>query len=407
MAKSHDGSNHDAHIAQDLLKKQKSTIYSLRCRLCRTHLLSSDLTSSHKINPGLCGNCLYLNEEDQLPSWIQNEVELSGWTKGKIYCPKQNCNARVGGFDFVQGLLCACGVFTIPAIWIQDGKVDINIISTTDVRSSDQANGASNQQQIVPIPERKNDLSLVGKAECETERNTLLSEGNMTNIPDSRITDNVGNIPVATEVTSVARTREDRDKKTSEECRDDLNFVKTGRHPDCNRATFVSHRRDPVLLAHSRNRFGNLEVKEPKPVFLPSIKEVADHLICPICLECFYKPYQCPCSHVFCEPCLRQLYHTQRGTLKCPVCRCLVQHIEPSNELREELQKFHYMTTKARERFENSAKHKSWPLPPTDRFAVIKRRWLLLPWRDKILITFAAILLFIVYCVILYIGLIL
>ena len=113
---------------------QNKTRY-LRCRFCRTFLLSSvKLITSHQPDARECGNCLYLNEDELSSwSWLQNQIEQSEWTKGRLYCPKKNCNARIGGFDYVQGVLCSCGVFTVPAIWIH-GKVDIDIVSSTGTR---------------------------------------------------------------------------------------------------------------------------------------------------------------------------------------------------------------------------------------------------------------------------------
>ena len=107
-------------------------LYCIRCRLCREQLLLSDkIKFSHPGKAELCGNCLILDEEF-LPSWINNEIECSSWTKGRLKCPRVECTARVGGFDYIQGLLCGCGEFTIPAIWIQDGKVDVRAINSND-----------------------------------------------------------------------------------------------------------------------------------------------------------------------------------------------------------------------------------------------------------------------------------
>lgn len=377
MAKSAVGLN----FSEDPPKELIPTIYSVRCRLCRRHLLSSDkVTNSHEKSPELCGNCLYL-EEDELPPWIENEVELSGWTKGRIYCPAQNCTARIGGFNFVQGLRCACGVFTIPAIWMQDGKVDVNTISSNTI-SSNTVSSSHGQ---------------AGRGKPDKKKSTPCKKD-----PDFR------NPKVVQMVATVAEAlaREDKYQKSSEECRktsrNEHDVFKTERHIEPNRSTFVFHRRDPQLVP-SRNRlFKKLKIEEPKLVPPPSPKEVDDHLLCPICLECFYKPYQCPCSHVFCEPCLQQLYHARCGTLKCPVCRSPVRYVEPANELRGELQKFHCMATKAREKLENSAKYKSWPLPPTGPLEILKRRRPLVPSTDMKFIVSAGILLLVVWFVILY-----
>ena len=114
--------------------------YCIRCRLCRRKLLiSGKIKFSHSEKTEPCGNCIFLDEE-HLPGWIKEEIENSSWTKGRLKCPRENCTARVGGFDYIQGLLCGCGEFTIPAIWIQDGKVDVRTVNGNDVASTDMPN---------------------------------------------------------------------------------------------------------------------------------------------------------------------------------------------------------------------------------------------------------------------------
>jgi hypothetical protein len=160
---------------------------------------------------------------------------------------------------------------------------------------------------------------------------------------------------------------------------------------------------------HVPNRFEPLSVQEPaivKPVAHTSLDAVVqeqEHLICAVCLDYFYKPYHCPCSHVFCEPCLRQLYHNRVGRLKCPVCRSTVRYIEPANDVREQVQKLGNPTTKQRELFEKKAKYRTWPLPPLGPLPFLRRRQTLVPKRDRNLIISTAVLLLIVCFAMLYI----
>lgn len=44
---------------------------------------------------------------------------------------------------------------------------------------------------------------------------------------------------------------------------------------------------------------------------------------CPICLEAIRKPVELPCSHVFCEHCIRKWKETRR-CVTCPLCRKVV-----------------------------------------------------------------------------------
>ena len=116
----------------------KTKTYCIRCRLCRNQLVMSDkVRFSHSEKKEGCGNCIFLHEEF-LPDWIESEIENASWIKGRLKCSRTECTARVGGFDFVQGLLCGCGELTIPAIWIQDGKVDVRVVGSNDCMSIDK-----------------------------------------------------------------------------------------------------------------------------------------------------------------------------------------------------------------------------------------------------------------------------
>ena len=129
---------HDIQLNDKLALETKT--YNIRCRLCRKQLFISDRVKfSHSGSSDGCGNCIFL-DEDFIPDWIQSEIENSSWTKGRLKCPRAQCTARVGGFDFIQGLLCGCGKLTIPAIWIQDGKVDVRIISNSNCISTAKPN---------------------------------------------------------------------------------------------------------------------------------------------------------------------------------------------------------------------------------------------------------------------------
>lgn len=49
---------------------------------------------------------------------------------------------------------------------------------------------------------------------------------------------------------------------------------------------------------------------------------------CAVCLDVYYSPYKChPCSHVFCEPCLRTLAKNRPSNTLCPLCRTLISHV--------------------------------------------------------------------------------
>ena len=158
---------------------------------------------------------------------------------------------------------------------------------------------------------------------------------------------------------------------------------------------------------HLSNRFNPISNEEPaviKPSHCNPQIVIEDHLICAVCLDYFYNPYQCPCSHIFCEPCLRQLYHNCTRNLKCPICRSQVKYIEPANRVREDIRKLKNPVIKQRELFEKSAKYKKWPLPPIGPLPFLKIRQKLVPKQDQTIIILASALLFIVCSAILYLS---
>ncbi|XP_021921014.1 E3 ubiquitin-protein ligase RNF180-like [Zootermopsis nevadensis] len=107
---------------------------SLKCRQCRHVLVTQDdrLLTPHgepvgaiQGNSGCAtlevGDVMYL-QEDLLPTWIAALVNKEGWVKGRLHCPK--CHSRVGGFDFVSGQKCACGLCVLPAVHLVRSKMD-------------------------------------------------------------------------------------------------------------------------------------------------------------------------------------------------------------------------------------------------------------------------------------------
>lgn len=110
----------------------------IKCRKCRTVLTkvaTSDLLDAHadKFTPNssyIDSSCptvagrteIFLNE-DALDTWIQEEIEKSEWTKGKLKCLK--CASNVGSFDFVACQKCDCKQFNQPSVHFIQSKVDV------------------------------------------------------------------------------------------------------------------------------------------------------------------------------------------------------------------------------------------------------------------------------------------
>ncbi|XP_060557773.1 uncharacterized protein LOC132718164 [Ruditapes philippinarum] len=53
---------------------------------------------------------------------------------------------------------------------------------------------------------------------------------------------------------------------------------------------------------------------------------------CPVCLEMYHMPSICnPCSHVFCDPCLRRMTSQGYEGIPCPLCRTVISSCQLDN----------------------------------------------------------------------------
>ncbi|XP_029018623.1 E3 ubiquitin-protein ligase RNF180 isoform X2 [Betta splendens] len=89
-----------------------------------------------------------------------------------------------------------------------------------------------------------------------------------------------------------------------------------------------------------------------------------DGYVCAVCLDVYFSPYMChPCSHVFCEPCLRTLAKNCPTNTPCPLCRTVITHVFFQKELSQTARTFfpkEYLTRKQNFQKASCAK---WPLP--------------------------------------------
>ncbi|KAF2359400.1 Zinc finger RING-type [Trinorchestia longiramus] len=96
----------------------------------------------------------------------------------------------------------------------------------------------------------------------------------------------------------------------------------------------------------------------------PELIDYPDHLVCAICLELLFSPFSVkPCSHVFCEPCLRRLARPCPTNTACPLCREIIGACHPAAEYCREVRVNYPKQVAERHKFEqnNSAQH--LPLP--------------------------------------------
>ncbi|XP_059478455.1 E3 ubiquitin-protein ligase RNF180-like [Neocloeon triangulifer] len=110
--------------------------YRLHCCNCSKVLVSEAqglITDSHgalifKGEEQTCPDAsLWYLKEGLWPSWIEEQIVESGWTKGRLCCLA--CKNRIGAFDFVSGAQCLCEEKVVrPAVQITRAKVDLKSV---------------------------------------------------------------------------------------------------------------------------------------------------------------------------------------------------------------------------------------------------------------------------------------
>ncbi|KAM4577793.1 uncharacterized protein rnf180a [Fundulus diaphanus] len=86
--------------------------------------------------------------------------------------------------------------------------------------------------------------------------------------------------------------------------------------------------------------------------------------ICAVCLDVYFSPYMChPCSHIFCEPCLRTLAKNSPTNTPCPLCRTTITHVFFQKELNQTAKTFFPKEYLSRKQNFQRAPCSKWPLP--------------------------------------------
>ncbi|XP_059910589.1 neurofilament medium polypeptide [Gadus macrocephalus] len=92
----------------------------------------------------------------------------------------------------------------------------------------------------------------------------------------------------------------------------------------------------------------------------------SEGLICAVCLDVYFSPYTChPCTHVFCEPCLRTLAKGSPANTPCPLCRTTITHVFFQKELNQTVKTLFPMEYLSRKQNFQRASCAKWPLPST------------------------------------------
>ncbi|KAI4879692.1 hypothetical protein NFI96_032020, partial [Prochilodus magdalenae] len=94
---------------------------------------------------------------------------------------------------------------------------------------------------------------------------------------------------------------------------------------------------------------------------------------CAVCLDVYYNPYMCqPCSHVFCEPCLRTVAKNRASSTPCPLCRTLISHVLFQQELHQTTKTCFPKEYISRKETFQKTNYSKWPLPScSKRFRIL------------------------------------
>ncbi|XP_026851888.2 E3 ubiquitin-protein ligase RNF180 [Electrophorus electricus] len=97
---------------------------------------------------------------------------------------------------------------------------------------------------------------------------------------------------------------------------------------------------------------------------LMSSDEEKEGYTCAVCLDVYYNPYMCqPCSHVFCEPCLRMLARNRPSNTPCPLCRTLISQVLFQTELHQSIRSNFQKEYLSRKEVFQKNNYSKWPLP--------------------------------------------
>jgi len=298
---------------------------TLKCRKCRLELVRSpphNIIQPSQMQFETPTPILCLGEEE-LPDWVNQAVEQSNWTKGRLNCPNASCGCRLGAFDF------------------------------TDCR------GASPVHLVCS----KLDDSL-----CLSGLAVLASRGAVEpgNLPSSPETSSCGS-EVSSGETDESNTESDqleasREDSEEEEVPRPARFARTVRRR--RRRRQVVKRTRPARIEAA----AAVKTREEKLQELlagePELSDLPEDLLCPVCLDLLHEPFQVdPCGHIFCEPCLRRLGQKNPMNCSCPLCRTKIgfcKHLAAtSREIREDYE----MLYLKRKKFERGTPVFQYPLP--------------------------------------------
>ncbi|XP_077089105.1 E3 ubiquitin-protein ligase RNF180 isoform X2 [Siphateles boraxobius] len=340
---------------------------NLRCRKCRRCLIDSTSLLKVVISREAAATCnvWHLNVES-LPDWILSSVGQVNWTVGKLNC--QYCGARLGGFNFINCSKCTCGHETTVHLSKSRVDQDLNplVLLTRPGRTREHTRRRNNEVESLPqtmslAPSPSTTLNFSCAVSHVISAETQL-EVELYDDQESLEEQHVG---------SASQSRTPLDRAVDPE------GVRLMEEPSRNILPNV----EPKLDKREKNRLKSLRRKrrkkerwiqrqqEAKDMAMKwdltgSDDEEREGYTCAVCLDVYYSPYKChPCSHVFCEPCLRTLAKNRPSNTPCPLCRTLISHVLFQEELNQTTKTCFPKVYHSRHEIFQKINYLKWPLP--------------------------------------------
>ncbi|XP_026796756.3 E3 ubiquitin-protein ligase RNF180 [Pangasianodon hypophthalmus] len=378
----------------------------LRCKKCRRCVVDSSclLSASEDL---MAGCTVWHVDVDALPDWILSVINQVHWTTGKLNC--QHCGARLGGFNFLNCSRCPCGHdTTVHLIKSRVDQVVKHLVYLSKPGTARVHTGFQVKHKDLEGPEDRNlgcDLHPVTHGlnpEPELQSREIQAthfDGEPSVIsPFSRPLSLPLLHPVHEEMNEAAAHDDSHTHLTPTELSDHL------QNQDSHLDSFPSPTQDTVtgqadisdgvteetqdhayftpvqmLTKREKNRLKSLRRKQRKKErwiqrqleeksvswnLTSSDEEEKEGCMCAVCLDVYYKPYMCqPCSHVFCEPCLRTLAKSRASSTPCPLCRTLISHVIFQEELHQHTRTHFPKEYRMRNETFHKTNYSKWPLP--------------------------------------------
>ncbi|KAA0201217.1 hypothetical protein HAZT_HAZT003906 [Hyalella azteca] len=326
----------------------------VRCIGCRTQLLDSEnhrlldahsaplhssSTGSEDICPSLKDKShLYLDAEN-LPNFAYSAVMESGFTTARLKCPK--CSSRIGAFNFVKGCQCGCGAHILPSVHLIFSKVDYSGYAVSAAGSSMSCSSDAAEDEVKePLLLRWDDtldpagVTRIAQASQSPPSNSHIRNCDMPTVSVINISNSV--------------------------------------HPSSSSASISSTNSPSTCVTTTTTTAGTCastidsttKVATTSTSEYPELIDYPDHLLCAICLELLFSPFCVkPCSHVFCEPCLRRLARPCPTNTACPLCREIIGACLPAAEYSREVRQKYPNQVAERQKFEQNHSAQHLPLP--------------------------------------------